>query len=56
MTTLGELANLIPSKNEGLFNLNFDIMFQEEKTYQKFINSGTITRENFEQIYNLPEE
>jgi len=56
MATLGELAKLIRSKNAGPFNLTFDIMFEEEETYRRVINSGAITREIFGQIYNLPEE
>ena len=56
MTTLGELAKLIRSKNAGPFNLTFDIMFEEEDTYRRVIGSGAVTKEPFGRIYNIPEE
>ena len=45
MTSLGELARLIRSKNAGPFELTFDIMFDDDITYQRVKNSGALTRE-----------
>ena len=55
MTTLGELAKLIRSKNAGAFTLTFDVMFQDEKTYRHVVNSKVLTRQSFAKIYKLPE-
>ena len=54
MPTLGELAKLIRSKNAGPFNLTFDIMFEDEETYRRVLDSGAVTRESFSKIYNVP--
>ncbi|MFL9901342.1 DUF4387 domain-containing protein [Paraburkholderia fungorum] len=56
MTTLGELARLIRSKNAGPFTLTFDVMFEKESTYQRVIASKVLTRETFAQLYQLPVE
>ena len=44
MTTLGELARLIRSKNAGPFELTFDIIR----------DSGVLSRETIARIYRLP--
>ena len=54
MTQLAELARLIRSKNAGPFELTFDIMFDDDATYQRVKNSGTLTREVVARRYNLP--
>ncbi len=54
MTQLAELARLIRSKNAGPFELTFDIMFDDDATYQRVKNSGVLTREVIAQRYNLP--
>ena len=56
MPTLGELSKLIRSKNAGPFNLTFDIMFEDEETYRRVLNSGVITKESFGEIYKVPIE
>ena len=54
METLGELAKLIRSKNAGPFNLTFDIMFEDEETYRRVLDSGAVTKESFSKIYDVP--
>jgi hypothetical protein len=54
MTTLGELARLIRSKNAGPFELTFDIMFDDAETYERVKRSGAISRELIADIYSLP--
>jgi Domain of unknown function (DUF4387) len=54
MTQLAELARLIRSKNAGPFELTFDIMFDDDATYQRVKNSGALTREEVAKRYNLP--
>jgi hypothetical protein len=54
MTTLANLARLIRSKNAGPFELTFDIMFEDEKTYERVKRSGAVSREVIAQCYGLP--
>jgi hypothetical protein len=56
MPTLGELAKLIRSKNAGAFTLTFDIMFQDEETYQRVLASKVLTKQSFAKLYKLPED
>ena len=56
MTTLGELARLIRSKNAGPFMLTFDVMFDDEATYRRVIDSKVLTRPVFASIYGVAEE
>lgn len=55
MPELGSLAKLIRSKNAGPFNLTFDIMFEEEETYRRVVQSGVITRSLVSKLYNVSE-
>ena len=54
MTSLGNLARLIRSKNAGPFVLTFDIMFDDEADYLRVRDSGVVTRERIAAIYGLP--
>ncbi len=54
MTRLGELANELSSKNAGNFHLVFDIVFDDDKTYQRAKNSGVFTRERIAKLYDAP--
>lgn len=54
MSTLGELARLIRSKNAGPFELTFDIMFDDAETYERVKRSGKLTRELVADIYSRP--
>lgn len=56
MTTLGELAGLIRSKNAGPFELTFDIMFDDPAAFERVRASGALTRERIATIYRLPVE
>jgi hypothetical protein len=56
MTTLGNLARLVRSKNAGPFVLTFDIMFDDEADYVRVRDSGVVTRERIAAIYGLPPE
>ena len=51
---LWQITKLIRSKNAGPFELTFDIMFDDDATYQRVKNSGALTREVVAQRYNLP--
>ena len=56
MTSLGELARLIRSKNAGPFELTFDIMFDDAATYERVKRSGMVSREAIARQYGLPPE
>jgi hypothetical protein len=56
MPTLGELAQLIRSKNAGAFTLTFDIMFETEEAYRKVLASHVLTKKSFAKLYSVAEE
>lgn len=51
---LYELAKLIRAKNAGPFMLTIDILFEDEKSYDKVIESGKLTRELVGKLYGIP--
>jgi hypothetical protein len=54
MAKLGELARLIRSKNAGPFELTFDIMFDDQETFQRVKESNALSREVIGAIYRVP--
>ncbi len=56
MTTLGNLAKLIRSKNAGPFTLTFDVMFETEAVYRRVLRSNVLTKSVFATLYRVPEE
>ena len=56
MTTLAELARLIRSKNAGPFELTFDIMFDDETTYERVKRSGALSRQAVAARYGVQPE
>jgi hypothetical protein len=54
MTALGELARLIRSKNAGPFELTFDIMFDDEVTFERVRRSNVLSAELIAAQYRLP--
>ena len=56
MTTLGELASLIRSKNAGPFELTFDIMFDNFECFERVRKSGALSAERVASIYRIPVE
>ena len=56
MTMLGELAQLIRSKNAGPFELTFDIMFDDAATYERVKRSGAVSCEMIAAKYGLSVE
>ena len=56
MTTLAALARLIRSKNAGPFELTFDVMFDDDPTYERVKNSGAVSREAIARCYGLQPE
>jgi hypothetical protein len=56
MPKLGDLAQLIRSKNAGPFMLTFDVMFETEEAYRRVRKSGVLTKAIFARLYKVPEE
>ena len=51
---LGELANTIRSKNAGVNQVTFDIIFRTEADYRRVQKSGVLTRETVAKFFNIP--
>jgi hypothetical protein len=56
MAKLYELAKLIRSKNAGPFQLTIDVMFEDEATYRRVLESRVLSREQFSRLYRTPIE
>ena len=54
MTTLGTLTNDIQSKNAGINMICCDIFFDDEETFWKVRNSGSLTQEKVAAYFHLP--
>jgi hypothetical protein len=53
---LGDLAEVVRSKNAGPFHFTFDIMFSDEAVFKRLVESKQITRERFASAYGLRPE
>jgi Domain of unknown function (DUF4387) len=51
---LSELASTVRSKNAGVNQITFDIIFPDRKTYERAVRSGAITRDSIAKLYNIP--
>jgi hypothetical protein len=52
---LSELASTVRSKNAGVNQVTFDIIFPDRKTYERAVRSGAITRDSIAKLYNIPQ-
>jgi hypothetical protein len=52
---LSELASTVRSKNAGVNQITFDIIFPDRKTYERAVRSGAITRDSIARLYNIPQ-
>src|SRR4051812_483345 len=55
MTRLSELASTVRSKNAGVNQITFDIIFPDAASYQRALASNAITRESIARLYRIPE-
>jgi hypothetical protein len=53
MARLVDLAKTIRSKNAGVNQITFDIIFPDAATYRRVLASGAVTRERVAQLYRL---
>ena len=54
MSKLADLASIIRSKNAGVNQITFDIIFSDAKSYQRVLASGAVTRESVAQLFRIP--
>ncbi|HEX6415544.1 MAG TPA: DUF4387 domain-containing protein [Burkholderiales bacterium] len=52
---LYDLASTIRSKNAGVNQITFDIIFPDRKTYERAVRSGAITRDSIAKLYRIPQ-
>lgn len=55
VTTLGNLAKTIRSKNAGVDKITFDIIFTSRSVYEHVRRSKVLSRESVAQLYGIPE-
>jgi len=56
MKTLGEFASILRSKNAGPLYVTFDIMFEDEGSYEAVKTSGALSAENVGRAYGVAPE
>lgn len=54
MTKLSDLASTIRSKNAGVNQITFDIIFPDKARYQRVLASGAITKEGVAALFGIP--
>ena len=54
-TTLGELADVMRSKNAGPFQITVDLMFNDRATYDRVIGSGVVSPKVIAPLYGVEE-
>lgn len=55
MVELWQLTKLIRSKNAGPFELTFDIMFNDEESYDRVSKSHLFSTQMIGRLYGVPE-
>lgn len=53
MPRLFDVAKTIRSKNAGVNQVTFDIIFPDAETYRRAVASGAITRERIARLYKI---
>lgn len=56
MSTLGELADVIRSKNAGPFQITIDLMFNDRAVYDRVMGSGALNAKAIAPLYGVPED
>jgi hypothetical protein len=54
MTRLTDLASTIRSKNAGVNQITFDIIFPNRESYQRVLASKVITKESIAKLFRIP--
>lgn len=53
---LSDIASVIRTKNSGPYELTMDILFKEQRDYQRVAEAGVIDRALIARLYRIPEE
>jgi hypothetical protein len=53
---LSELAKTVRSKNAGVNQITFDIVFNDARTYERVKKSGALTRASVAKLYGIRPE
>ena len=53
---LGELANTVRSKNAGVNQITFDIIFRTPEDYNRVRKSGKLSRDSIARFMGIPQE
>jgi hypothetical protein len=56
MPKLHELATTIRSKNAGVNQVTFDVIFPTREAYRRVVESGVLSREAVARVYRIPSE
>lgn len=56
MVKLYELAHVLRSKNSGPFAVTLDILFDDQRAYERVKRSGAVSRQRIAALYHIPEE
>src|SRR5262245_39866816 len=55
MTRLSQLASTVRSKNAGVNQITFDIIFPDAASYRRVLASKAITRESIALLFRIPD-
>jgi hypothetical protein len=55
MAKLADLASTVRSKNAGVNQITFDIIFPNAGSYRRVLASGAITRDSVAKLYRIPD-
>jgi hypothetical protein len=53
MTKLRDLAKVIRSKNAGALLISLDVIFEDEETYQRVLDSGALSPRAIAPLYSV---
>jgi hypothetical protein len=54
MSRLNELASTIRSKNAGVNQVTFDIIFPDRETYRRVLASGALSEQRIAALFRIP--
>lgn len=52
---LGDLADVVRSKNAGAFEVTFDLLFTDPTTFSRVKESGVLSAKLFSDLFRVPE-
>lgn len=55
MAKLSELASTIRSKNAGVNQITFDIIFPDAQSYRRVLATQAITRQSVARLFSIPD-